>query len=168
MRKIIIMVSLFTLSNTLFGLDNETPSVLIELNTGYAIGIELPHSVPIEFKLVYPFTLFGFTLEVGTELSKDEGSAFHILFGPTVFVINNSKMRIPITIGLDLLANKNNTYLGLGGIIGYNYSITKNIYLAINIEINYDFNNLYEETVGYKDAAIGVDEYGNKIYPIGC
>jgi hypothetical protein len=167
MKKIILTIFFFALSGFTFGLEKEMPNVLIELNTGYAVGIELPNSVPIELKLVYPFTLFGFTLETGALLS-DAVQSMHIFLGPTFFIINNSRIRVPISLGIDLVAdNKNNSYFGIGGIVSFNYSITKNMFCGINIEINYDFSNPYEEIVGYKDATIGVDENGNKIYPVG-
>ncbi|MDR2393930.1 MAG: hypothetical protein LBD93_07235 [Treponema sp.] len=167
MKKVISIILFFALAGFTFGSEEETPNVLIELNTGYAIGIELPNSVPIELKLVYLFTRFGCTLQAGSLLS-DDIRAIHIFLGPTFFAINNPKIRIPISVGIDVLSsNKNDSYFGIGGIISLNYSITKNIFCGINIEMNYDFNNPYEETVGYKDASIGVDENGNKIYPIG-
>lgn len=167
MKKIILIIFFFALVGSAFGLENETPHVLVEVNAGYAFGIELPNSAPIELKLVYPFALFGYTIEVGALLS-DAVQAMHIFLGPTFFIINNSRIRAPISLGFDFLRNnKNRSYFGIGGIVSFHYSMTKNIFYGINIEINYDFNNPYEETVGYKDAAIGMDENGNKIYPIG-
>jgi hypothetical protein len=73
---------------------------------------------------------------------------------------------VPVSLGLDVTGDRNNSYLGIGGIVSFNYSIGKNMYVGVNVEINYDFNHPYEERVGYKDAAIGVDENGNKIYPM--
>jgi hypothetical protein len=113
-----------------FGLENEIPSILIELNTGYSIGIHLSNSVPIELKLVYPFKLFGITLEVGSLLSNNI-QAYHIFLGPTFFAINNQKIRIPISLGLDILGNRNKEiYFGIGGIGAFNYSLTKTIYIV--------------------------------------
>jgi hypothetical protein len=154
------------MANFTFGLENELPSVLFEINTGYSLGIDLPGAVPLEAKLVYPFNWFGFTIEGGALFFDDIG--YHLLLGPTFFVINNVKMRLPITLGFNITGtNKNNSYYGIGGIASFNYVITKNMYFGINLEINYNFNNPYEEIAGYRDAAIGVDEEGNKIYPLG-
>jgi hypothetical protein len=167
MRKIYTIILFFVLTGSVFGVDEEIPSLLLEINTGYAFGIELPNSIPIELKLVYPFRRFGCTLEAGTLLSGD-ARAIHIFIGPTFFVINNPQIRMPISLGLDVLANYNkSSYFGIGGIVSFHYSITKNIFIGTNVEISYDFNHSYEETVGYSDAAIGVDENGNKIYPLG-
>ncbi|MDR1956001.1 MAG: hypothetical protein LBQ30_04025 [Treponema sp.] len=169
MKKLIV-VMIFCLSiGRLFGEAqnaNEIPSILLEINTGYSGGIDLPNSIPIEFKLVYPFKRFGFTLETGVLLSEDT-NGFHIFMGPTIFFINNSKFRMPLSLGIDLLINhKSNFYAGIGGILSFNYVVSKNLYIGVNFELNYDLNNPYEEIVGYKDAAIGVDENGNKIYPM--
>jgi hypothetical protein len=166
MKKFISIILFLLLIGSAFGSEDEMPSVLVELNTGYAFGIELPNSMPIELKLVYPFRRFGCTLEAGTIFSNDV-QAIHIFIGPTFFAINNSQIRVPISLGLDVLTNTNSSYFGVGGIVAFNYSIMKNIFIGINVEISYDFNHSYEETVGYRDAAIGVDENGNKIYPLG-
>jgi hypothetical protein len=72
---------------------------------------------------------------------------------------------LPFSLGFDLKIN-DTPYLGLGSILAFNYSLTKNIYLGINAEINYYINNPYEEITGHKDAAIGIDENGDKVYQI--
>jgi hypothetical protein len=149
-----------------FSQENKTSDFLVELNSGYSIGINLPSAMPIELKLVYPFSRFGFTVEGGTFLLFEESPGYHIFFGPTFFVINNQKIRIPISLGVDITGYKNNLYLGAGGIVSFNYSLSKYLYAGINIEVNYDFISPYDKIIGYKDAAIGVDEGGNKIYPI--
>ncbi|MDR0554641.1 MAG: hypothetical protein LBG76_07575 [Treponema sp.] len=163
-KKAVLSFLLVLGVSSAFGLDNEMPSVLIETNVGYAIGVNLPHAMPVELKLVYPISRFGFTVEGGASFFYEEAPGYHLFLGPTFFVINNPKIRAPISIGLDIVGNKNNSYWGIGGLVSFNYSIRKNIYVGINLEINYDFNNPYEETVGYKDAAIGIDQEGKKIY----
>jgi hypothetical protein len=149
MKKTIILIIYLTLVGYIFGLENETPSILVELNTGYAIGIDLPSSVPIEIKLVYPFTHFGLTLEAGPLISPDI-TGIHIFFGPTFFAINNAKIRLPISIGVDM-NYKNDSYFGVGGIIGFNYVLAKYLYVGINVEVNYDFSHPYNEKVGERD-----------------
>jgi len=162
--KFFVVISLVFITN-IFAQENETPAFLIELNTGYAIGINMPSSVPIEIKMVYPYNRFGFTIETGILLADNIG--FHLFLGPTIFILNNPKIRIPVSLGFDIaILDKNKFYYGIGGIISFNYSLNKNIYCGFNLEINYNFNNPYNEIVGYKDAAIGMDENGNKIYPI--
>jgi hypothetical protein len=144
----------------------ETPAVLIELNSGYSIGINIPNAVPIEMKLSYSFTKFGVTVAFGGDISEENG--FHFLIGPTYYPINNNKMRLPVTLGFDVFAENGNYYYGLTGILAYHFVINKNLYIGINADANYYFNKTYEEITGYetKDAALGIDPItGNKIYP---
>ncbi|MDR2446529.1 MAG: hypothetical protein LBD58_04455 [Treponema sp.] len=75
--RIAFVFSFLNLAFPVFALKNEAPSVLMELNTGYAFGVELPDAIPIELKLVYPFTRFGLTLESGVLLS-DNLQSLHI------------------------------------------------------------------------------------------
>jgi hypothetical protein len=166
--KKMFFILLFILSvSSIFSLDDEIPSVLIELNSGYAFGENVDNAIPIEFKLVYPYTRFGITVEGGTLLHSGS-TGVHFFIGPTLFIINNPKIRFPISLGFDLLA-QNTIYYGLGGIISFNYSLTKNIYVGINTEVNYYFNTPYKEVVriDVNDASVGIDPItGNKIYPI--
>jgi len=167
MKKYILLVLLALCATNVFPQDFEEPAFLAELTTGYAFGINLQESVPVEIKLVYPIFRFGLTLESGVLLGENNG--FHFFLGPTFFVINNSKVRVPLSIGLDLCTINENLYYGIGGIISFNYVLHKNIYAGANLSINYNFNNPYEEVVRIetKDAAIGIDpETGNKIYPM--
>jgi hypothetical protein len=165
MKKITVfalLVSIFTFP--IFSIE-EKPSFLAELNTGYAFGIQLPNFFPIEAKLTYPIGRSGFTLEAGRLF--DQEAKTHIFFGIPYYIIYNSKIRLPVTIGGDILISKQDAYFGIGGIVSFNYVLTKNVYIGINIEINYYMTHSYEEISGYRDAAIGVDEHGNKIYPMG-
>ena len=133
--KIFVVISLIFLTNNPFAQENEMPAFLIELNTGYAIGIDMPNSVPIEIKMVYPYTRFGFTVETGILLADDIG--FHLFLGPTVFIVNNPKIRIPVSLGFDItVINKDKLFYGIGGIVSFNYSINKNIFCGFNLEIN--------------------------------
>ena len=155
-----------TLSCFIFGQEAETPSVLIELNTGYAFGINMDSSLPIELKMVYPYTRFGITIEGGALLHSDNKAGVHFFVGPTLFIINNPKIRLPISVGFDLMV-KNSTYFGLGGIVSFNYSLAKNLYLGINTEVNFYINHPYEEAVGIdtKDASIWTNPItGKKVY----
>jgi len=155
MKKYILLILFAVCVTNAFSRDFiEEPAYLLELETGYAFGINLQNSVPIEIKMVYPIFRFGFTLESGILLGENIG--FHFFLGPTFFIINNTRMRVPLSIGLDLCTINNNLYYGLGGIISYHYVLHKNIYVGVNFSINYNINNPYEEIVGFKDAAIGV------------
>jgi hypothetical protein len=167
MKKAVFFFLLIVLASLIYSLDDELPTVLIELNSGYAFGKDLDSSMPIELKLVYPYTLFGFTVEFGPSLNSNS-TGMHCFIGPTLFIINNPKIRLPISLGFDLFY-QNTIYYGLGSIISFNYSLTRNIYVGINTEINLHFNNPYEEVVRIdeKDASVGIDPItGNKIYPI--
>lgn len=166
MKRTFLGLLLIFGSVAVFGLDNETPSVLIEANSGYAIGVNLPNAVPVELKLVYPFSRFGFTVELGPLFLHEKAVGYHTFFGPTLFMINNSKIRVSLSLGPDMMGNKTKSYYGIGGLVSFNYSLTKNVYIGVNFEANYDFLTQEEEITGYEDAAIGVDENGNKVYPI--
>jgi hypothetical protein len=170
MKKIILLVMVTVFHHSTFGLENETPSFLMEVNTGFAAGIEMPGFVPAAIKFVYPYARFGFTMEAGG-LFSNEKRAFNLFLGPAFFVVNNPKIRMPVSLGFNLLLGegKKGTYYGIGGIFSVNYSLTRNIYAGINIGIDYNFDNPYEEVVriNRKDAAIGIDPTtGNKIYPV--
>jgi hypothetical protein len=168
MNKIIIFLLFFTvLSFSIFSLDNDDPFMFIELNSGYAIGIDTDNAIPLELKLIYPYNRFGLTVELGALFSEEE-TGFHFFIGPTFFIINTPKIRFPVSLGFDFMHLKT-VYYGIGGIASFNYSLTKNIYIGINAEINFYFNNRYEEIVriDQKDASIGIDPItGNKIYPM--
>jgi len=168
MKKIILIVLFIICINNLFSQESGKPGILIELNTGYAIGINLPNAVPVKIKLVYPFMHFGLTFEGGILFDEDNGS--QLFFGPAFFIINNPRIRVPISLGLDLCTINKSNYYGIGGIISFNYVFKKNMYFGANLSINYYLNNLYEEVTGYRDAAIGVviGDDGNQyiLYPM--
>jgi len=149
-----------------FTMENEQPLFMMEINTGYSIGINQPNAIPIDIKIIYPYNRFGFTLEAGMAISDDIG--YRLFLGPTFFVINNPKIRLPISIGYDINGiNNNNILHGIGIISSFNYRLNNMFYFTVNLNINYAFNESYNEIVGYKDAAIGIDLNGNKIYAIG-
>jgi hypothetical protein len=136
MKKILIVVFVFICIKSVFSQENETPAFIVELNTGYAIGMELPDVVPIEIKLVYPYTRFGFTIESGILLGENIG--FHLFLGPTIFIINNPRMRVPVSFGLNFNVINKNTFYGIGGIVSFNYAIHRNIFIGANLSINYN------------------------------
>lgn len=165
MKKSIFLFLFFIIACAVFAQENNLPVFMVEFNTGYAAGINLDNAIHLDAKITYPFQKFGFVLEAGSLFTPDKPS-FHFFLGPMYFFINDKNWRVPLAIGFDLV-NGETLYLGLGSIISVHRRLTKHIYTGLNLRITYAFNNEYEEVTGYKDAAIGVDKNGDKIYPIG-
>ena len=167
MKRIFITLVLLFFVFKAFSQEFKEPAFIIELNAGYAIGIDLPNVIPIEIKLVYPVNRFGLTIESGALLGDNVG--FHFFIGPTFFVMNNYRIRVPLSLGFDINVMNKSTYYGIGTIVSFNYFFHKNMFLGLNLSLNYNFNNPYKEVVRIetKDASIGIDPItGNKIYPM--
>jgi len=147
MKKIILLFLFFIISYTAFSQSDELPAFMIEINAGYAIGINLNNTIPVNVKLIYSYERFGFVAEAGGLFS--DSSFFHLFLGPMIYVINIPKWRIPIALGFDIFHGES-LYYGIGSIFSAHYRLTNNLYVGLNIGITYAFNNVYEEFVEYR------------------
>jgi len=156
MKEKLILIFLLAFAANAYCQDYQTPYFMAELNSGYALGFDFPNAIPVEIKFTtYTYKNFGFTAQAGV-LTGDNIS-FHTFFGPAFFIINNSKMRLPVSIGIDLfLKDGNESYLGFGGIISYQYVITKNIYIGINVSASCNF-------IGTENKITGVNSNGSPV-----
>lgn len=139
------------------------PLILYELGSGYGIGINMAGSVPLEIRMTVPLSNWGYMLFGGVDFGKNIGG--HGFIGATYFFINNSAMRLPVSLGFTISGNKKNFYLGLSSLVSYHYIFAKNVYAGINLEITYNFNDRYTVIDGNGDgmATNGVDGSGNPI-----
>ncbi|MCL2181021.1 MAG: hypothetical protein FWB83_07825 [Treponema sp.] len=165
MKKFIIFSLFLIISHTAFSQNDTQPVFIIEANAGYSIGINTDSAIQFDVKFIYPYHRFGIILEVGGFFIPDN-ITFHCFLGPMYKIIDNNKWRLPVALGLEFYQGKTLFY-GIGGIISAHYLFSKHFYVGLNIGITYAFNNVYEEITGYRDASIGVDGSGNKVYPIG-
>ena len=162
MKKLILTLSIILfVSVTSFSQENDIPIVMTEVCAGYAVGVDLNNAGFFDIKFIYPYKGFGFTLEGGGMFAKDE-KLIHAFIGP-MLLINIQKLRIPISIGGDIIWGKS-TYLGIGGIVALHYSFNKSLYAGVNFEVTYVMNIRYEEIVGSKtEPKIEDDGAGNPI-----
>jgi len=147
MRKIFVLLAFFITPIVAFPQDNDLPAFMVELDAGYAFGINVNSAVNFEVKLLYTYQRFGFVVEAGALIS--DNTVFHLFLGPAFFFINNEKWRVPVAVGFDLSGGKTLFY-GMGGLVAVHYSITKNIYTGINLGVTYAFDNRYDELTGYR------------------
>jgi hypothetical protein len=170
MKKVILL--LLVVAGLAFNLSAavEEPHIymLEEITAGYGFGINMANQVPIDIGLTFPIlNQFGFTTKFGMGIPMNGAKCFyHVFVGPTIFAINEENMRLPISLGIDLLGNNENIYMGFTGIVAFHYAVTKNIYIGISAEINYYINNKYFELIYYKDNATHLTSSGDYAYPL--
>jgi hypothetical protein len=161
MKKLIFLILFLIVSYTSFS--HEDITFMTEINTGYAVGINLDNSVFLDARLSYLYKMVGFTVEFGSLFTPDKFS-FHTFLGPMISIVNNEKWRVPLTIGFDLFYGKT-LYYGIGSSFSLHYKLTKNFYVGINLGITYAFNNVYDEITGYKtNKEVDDDGTGNAIF----
>jgi hypothetical protein len=160
MKKLFFLLLFSTTSFIVFSQNNDLPAFMLELNTGYSVGINLDNAVQIDIKLIYSFERFGFAVEAGSLFSTDY-SAFHLFLAPIYYFINADKWRLPLAVGLDFINDKT-SYIGIGGVIAIHYRLAKYIYTGFNIGITYAFNNIYDELTGYKTTVTNFDDGTSK------
>ena len=146
--KTFLFLILFSLSSfAVYSQSNNLPSLLVEANAGYALGINLDNAMQIDAKLMYPFQRLGFAIEVGAVLTPDKTTA-HVFLGPMLFLLNNEKWRIPIALGFNLLNGESFRY-GIGGFISLHRRLLNHLYVGFNLGISYAFVQNYTEVIGY-------------------
>jgi hypothetical protein len=155
MKKILFSILFLIITYTLFSQNNEQPSFMVEVNTGYAIGVNLDNTIQIDTRLYYPIERFGFTVEVGSFI-QDE-SLFRILFAPMMCIINTSDWRVPFILGMDVKAG-DNSYFGIGGAISVHRKLTNYFYAGFNLSITNYLIHSYREFVGYRIETIIYNE----------
>jgi hypothetical protein len=162
-RNIFYILLLLFLAFSAFGQENEKPTVMWELGSGYGFGINMDSLAPLEIRMTIPFKNFGVIIAGGVDFANNIGG--HGFIGGTYFIINNGKMRVPASFGFNVSGNKRNIYLGVGGLVSYHYILTNNIYMGINVEMDYNFNNRYTEIItnGSGITTNSVDGSGNPI-----
>ena len=163
MKSKLIIFFLLIFAVNAYTQEYETPYFMVELNSGYAIGVDFPNAIPVEIKFTtYTYKNFGFTAQAGVLLEDD--ISFHSYFGPVFFIINNSKMRLPVSLGLDVfLLNGNESYLGLGAAVSYQYVIFKNLYIGINVSVSYNFIGTEYEIKGVNQIKSNI-VFNNNFY----
>jgi len=153
MKNKLIVILMLSLAACVYAQDYETPAVMIEVNSGYALGIiNYQDAIPVEIKFTtYTYKSFGFTAEAGVLLG--DNISFHSFFGPTFFIINSARIRLPLSLGLDVfLKDGNEAYLGAAGILSFHFVILKNLYAGINVSANYSFIGIEDKrnnTIGF-------------------
>jgi hypothetical protein len=152
---------LFIISSlAIFPQENELPSFLAELSTGYAVGIGLDNAFNFDIKFMYPYKRFGFAIEAGG-LFTSSGPAFHTLLGPMILIVNTPKWRVPLIFGGDMIL-RDTTYFGVGGILSVHRRLSNIIYFGASFEVTYAFANLYDELTGYKTNVTKFDDGTSK------
>jgi len=146
MKKTICLITLSLVVCSLFGQGNETPFAMYEIGSGYSIGINRDNSVPLEIRMVIPFGNFGIMVSGGADFVKENGG--HAFLGVSYFVFNTKSMRVPVSLGFGISGNQKHFYMGFSGMASYHYMFTKNIYAAFTVEVNYSFNDRYNDIVG--------------------
>lgn len=163
MKKTAFFIIFAFIALNAFSQSDELPVFMFEVNSGYAVGVDLENAVQIDAKIISRFRNVGFLLEAGTLRTPDEPSV-HIFLGPLVFFINDEKWRIPLALGFDLFHGET-LYYGIGGIVSAHRTLSNNIYTGINLGITYAFNNVYNELTGYsKRKELTDDGSGNAVY----
>jgi len=127
MKKIIIAISLISISTGY--VFSEIPAFMIEANAGYSIGINLNNATQIDMRLYYPFENFGLLLEGGIIIAEDNNYA-HALLAPMYMIVNTSKWRVPVAVGIDLIMGKKNLIYGIGAITAVHYAFAESFYVG--------------------------------------
>ena len=162
MRKIIFIILFFSISCAVFTQEN-IPTFMFETNVGYAVGVNLDNALCFDVRITYPYEKFGFVLEAGSIFTPNKNS-FHVFIGPMMFLLDNEKWRIPLSLGFDFFQGET-SYYGIGSIISGNFKFTKNLYAGLNLGIAFAFNNIYTEITGYKTSKEVVDDgTGNAVF----
>jgi hypothetical protein len=144
LKKVITLLAvLLLLSGPVFSAESAF-AFLVETNSGYAFGKDMSDNVPINLKLSYIYSFLGFTLEAGT--LRDENTPVHFYLGPTLYLLNTPNFRVSFSTGFDYVTNfevpkkygeKPAGYTGIGGMLSFNYSLSKYVYVGLNLEANY-------------------------------
>jgi len=143
---------------------SQEPTIMVETNAGYSVGINLENNYQLDIKLYYPINRFGLIVEVGSLFPQNDGY-FHFFIAPMYFIINTEKWRVPVAIGFDVMGGKNNLYYGIGGSVAAHYSVTRNFYAGINLGIAYAFDNRHQDITGYRTEKVVVDDStGNAVF----
>jgi len=163
MKKKFFILLLIFINISLFGQDTEEVYFMLEMGSGYNIGINMDSSVPLEFRMIMPIVNFGFLLSGGIDYATNNG--WQLFIGGTYFAISKENMRLPISIGFSYSENNKNSYLGIGGIVSYHFVFSRYLYLGFGLALNYNFRNLYNEIVGNGKGLPqnGIDNKGNTI-----
>jgi len=163
MKKVVFLLCLILITHIAFSQTSELPFIMIEAETGYAVGISLDNAAFFDARFFTAFNRFGFVLQAGMFFNK-ETLNYHIFLGPVFYILNTSKWRLPLAVGLDVFGDKA-SYLGIGGLISLQYAFTKRFYAGLNLGITYAFNYIYEEVTGYRTDRIIVDDgSGNAVF----
>jgi hypothetical protein len=147
---------LFLVFLTTFCFADELPVFMVEINSGYATGINLNNAALCEIRLLYPYKRFGFAIGAGG-IFAHKYKAFQGVLGPMFLFINNDKWRLPLIIGGSILSTTTD-YFGISGILAVHYRLQKNIYIGTSIDVSYYFNNMYKEYVGDQKTITRFDD----------
>jgi hypothetical protein len=156
MKRIVILFLCFLVPFIAFTQNDDLPVFMTEINSGYAAGINLDNLIFLDVKIIYPYEKFGFVIEAGSMFTPDS-STIHVFLGPMMFLLNNSKWRVPLALGLDYF-HGDTLYYGLGGIISLHHRLTNYFYAGLNLAITYAFNNVYDELTGYRTIVTTFDD----------
>jgi hypothetical protein len=160
MKRLFLLLSIIFISAYAFSENFNTPAFMVEVNGGYAVGVNLDNAGYFDTRLYYPFGKFGLAFEAGG-LFADNSSMLHFLIGPMVYFFNNNKWRVPLILGFDIMNGKTG-YFGVGIIAAVHRSFTDHFYMGFNIGITYAFDNIYEEITGYRTTTTRFDDGTSK------
>ena len=149
-KRVILLFFLFFCAFLTWGID--TPYFMINLNTGYSVGVNIADGIQYNMNLFYPGERVGLAVEIGV-LNIENSNFFHFFAGPMIFLYNSVKWRVPLALGLDILGGDNSAYHGIGCLMSAQYVMSSNFYLGINLGFSYLLNNLFPVQTGTRQVS---------------